>query len=100
MTVEVINVLFEGEVIAVETQGVTFVSQLVTKGVQQFQLQRGITIRGGLNAFRVTLSGQASMFTNPLHVPAKHPMNPAEAVDRAPFEGGNHVVMLERRPSE
>ena len=92
----IINVLFEGEVVPVPIDGITFISQLVKNAAEELGIPRR-----GLNVYRISRDDAKALKRNRDHVPAlKEEVDEVDALDTALFAGGAHLILLERKPGE
>lgn len=67
--------------------------------VAEYREKRGITI-GSVNVFRVTRADGAALEEGAAFAPSKLKLTTIYALDPAPFAGGAHLLLLERKPGE
>lgn len=92
----IINVLFEGEVVPVPTEGVTFISELVHVAINA--LRSKDTIRAGLDVFRILRDDAKALKRERDHVPTlKEELFEVDNLVTSLFTDGAHVVLLERK---
>jgi hypothetical protein len=90
--------LYDGTVLSVPFEG-PLLADLVGRVVDDLKSKRGVAVAGGVNVFRISRDDGKALKRNADHVCHKEELDELDALDTAPFAGGAHLLLLERKPS-